>query len=263
MPALNGSAVRQLGRLPHDPAMLARAPQLGGHALGAKRAPATLDRLALGLMPRLDGNDRLSDCTAVAIANSARAAAMLDGYQVAIPTAKVVGFYGQSTGYDGTPATDRGGVLAKVLANQAQAGFDIGAQAPLVGAWGTFDPHDRNLMALAIDELGTVQLGVALSISDQRLGIWDTVVPASAGDSAPGSWGRHAMMAWDYTGLDDKDTVRCGTWGAWQHVTWRWIRARAEEAHSLAWRRFGGAGAAIDYERLVADNELFVGWLAA
>jgi hypothetical protein len=251
----------KLGRQPHDPAAIAQAPQLECH-FGARRAQPSLDREAVGFLPHLDDNNRLSDCTAVALANCARAASLLHGYAIVIPTPRVVAFYSQSTGYNPTDAaTDRGGVITNVLADQARQGFDVGDQAPLSGAWGTFDPRNRNVMALCMEEVGSVNLGVSLSISDQTTTIWDTNPPASAGDPTPGSWGLHDCMLWDYTGLNDDDTVRIGTWGYWQRATWRWISARADEAHSVAWRRFGGAEKTIDYEQLIADGELFAGWL--
>jgi hypothetical protein len=242
--------------------MLAKAPQLGVHRLATKRAPTRIDRSSIAFTPGMDDNNILNDCTAVSVANCARAAAALHGYSIDIPTTKVVGFYSQSTGYNGTPGTDLGGVIARVLQSQAQPGFDIGGQAPLIGAFGTFDPQDLNLMRVAMDEAGIVDLGVALSISDQNMEVWDTIAPASAGDPTPGSWGLHSLFGWDYTGLADDDTVRLGTWGGWQVATWRWVRARADEGHSIAWRQFGVAPS-IDYDRLVADNDLFAGWLAA
>jgi hypothetical protein len=250
-----------LGRLPHDPAMLAAAPQFAAGLLGDLGAPDKLDRRGIRVPLAMDGNDRLSNCTSVGLANCARAAAELHGYDVDIPEASVIQFYSQSTGYDAAkPETDAGGNMALVLASQANKGFDIGAQAPLVAAWGTFDPADLNLMRVAIDRVGSAYLGVSLSISDQQLAVWDTAAPTWAGDPTPGSWGRHAVMAWDYTGTGPDDTVRLGTWGYWMLATWRWIAARADEAHAVAWRQFAGETAPVDYDALLADAALFAGW---
>ena len=248
-----------LGRLPHDPLQLARAPQLAPRLKGMT-APGMIARTAIAFTPGLDDNDTIGDCTAVALANCARAAAALHGDSLfRIPTFKVIAFYEQSTGYNpADPATDKGGVMALVLASQQRDGFYIeDRDIPLKGAWGTFDPADRNLMGVAIDVIGAVNLGVSLSISDQNMSVWDTETPASAGDPTPGSWGGHALMIWDYTGTADTDLVRLGTWGAWKQATWRWVAARAVEAHAIAWRRFGAAERGLDYDQLVADGALF------
>lgn len=253
--------MRELGCLPHDPEAISRAPQLG-LAMASRPAPPRLDRSGVEFVPHLDRNDTIGCCTAVAVANCARAAAAMRGFGIAISTTDVLGFYSQSTGWDGTPATDHGGVIAKVLLNQAQHGFKTAAgQTDLVAAWGTWDPEDLNLMRVAMAEGGAVDLGVALSVSDQITGIWDTNTPSSAGDPHPGSWGLHSLMGFDYTGTADTDLVRLGTWGMWQWATWRWVRQRTREAHLLAWRQLG-APSTIDYERLVADAALFSGWSA-
>ena len=176
-----------------------------------------------------------------------------------IPTFKVVDFYAQSTGYNPLdPATDKGGVMAVVLASQQRSGFYIeDRDIPLEGAWGTFDPQNRDLLRVAIDVIGPVNLGVSLALSDQSMDIWDTDAPAEAGDPTPGSWGGHALMIWDYTGTADTDLVRLGTWGEWKQATWRWVASRAVEAHGIAWQRFGPAERGLDYEALLADAALF------
>ena len=255
---------KHLGRKPADPAALARAPQLGNHMLASMPAPPVLDRSKIAFTPDMDGNDTVGDCTAVALANCARAAACLAGFQIVIPKPKVIAFYSQSTGYNPkVPSTDQGGVEVDVLANQARHGFDIGEQTPLVGAWGTFDPGNQGLMRSCIANVGTCYIGVALSISDQNMKVWDTDAPASAGDPTPGSWGDHAPFIWDYEGTSDTDLVRIGTWGYWQKATWRWVRRRTQEAHGIAWRQMNKAGTdGLDYDRLLADSELFSTWVA-
>jgi hypothetical protein len=259
-----GAPGRCLGRLKPDAELLRRSPQFGAK-FGAKRSVSSLDRRAIKFTPSIDDNNTLSDCTAVCVGNYARAAALIKGgFGIVIPTPKVVGFYSQSTGYDGTPATDGGGFIPRVLSSQAVKGFDIGDpnKVPLVGAWGTFDPADTNLMRNSMVETGAVDLGVALSMADQNTsGVWDINPPASAGDPTPGSWGLHSWMGYDFTGTEDTDTLRVGTWGYWQRVTWRWLKRAVEEAHSIAWRLFG-VGVGSDYDTLVADGELFAGWLA-
>jgi hypothetical protein len=219
--------------------------------------PPVLDRSNIVFTPWLDRNDQIGDCTAVGIANAARAMATLDGFGVSIPTDRVVAFYSASTGYDpANPATDQGGVELDVLGYQLTNGFDTGDQAPLVGAFATFDPRDRVTFANVMAKFGTAYLGVNLASADlDTSAVWDTATP---GDQTPGSWGGHCLLAWDYTGLGDTDTVRLATWGTLQPCTWRWLAARCEEAHVLIWRQLMKANAlnfaGLDYDGLRATN---------
>jgi hypothetical protein len=169
----------------------------------------------------------------------------------------VVALYSASTGYvPGDPSTDQGGVELDVLGYQASHGFDTGDQAPLVGAFATFDPRDRATFASTMALLGPVYLGVNLASADLDTSVvWDTATP---GDQTPGSWGGHCLLAWDYTGLGDTDTVRLATWGTLQPCTWRWLADRCEEAHVLIWRQLMKANAlnfaGLDYDGLRATN---------
>jgi hypothetical protein len=246
----------KLGRLPADPAALARAPQLAGH-MRAMPPPPTLDRSHIAFVPGLDRNDELSDCTWVGIANAARGMALLNGFGVDIPTDRVVAAYSASTGYDpANPASDQGAVELDVLGYQLAHGFDTGGQVPLVADFATFDPADRATFASTLARVGPVYLGVDLAAADLDTSqTWDTATP---GDQTPGSWGGHALVAWDYTGLGDTDVVRLATWGMLLPCTWRWLQSRVEEAHVLIWRqlmkstRLNFAG--IDYDGLRATN---------
>jgi hypothetical protein len=70
----------RLGRNPHDPAVVGRLPRLADHlAAVGPQAPAVLDRRRFDLVPAMDDNDQIGDCTAVGLANHARGAAALNG----------------------------------------------------------------------------------------------------------------------------------------------------------------------------------------
>ena len=232
-----------LGRLTHDPAALARAPQLGQYAAAWGAPPPQLDRDAIAYAPRLYRNDTLPDCTAAGLANAADAQAALNGLgAVNIDEQHVMNFYGACVGCADPAqlaATD-GARELDVLSYQARNGFDVGLQAPLVADCATFDPQNRGLLANVMAHLGSGYLGVALATADRAAaepgGVWDTNTPAGAGDSTPGSWGLHCLLCWSYDGLGDTDVVKLATWGGLQSATWRWVASRIQEAHAVIFR---------------------------
>lgn len=227
----------RLGRLPHDPMRLALAPL---HFFAAAQPAPVLDRAGVNFVPKLYANDVLPDCTAVGLANAARAAGALADFEPAIDDVKVPAFYAVCIGKPGATdaeleATD-GAMLLDVLERQASAGFDVGEQAPLVGSFGTVSTSSRIALALGMAH-GAGYWGVDLYERDMELPpVWDD------DGSSPGALvGGHCIIAWDYAGLGDGQTVRVGTWGAWQPATWRWVHARLREAHSVSWRQLEAA----------------------
>jgi hypothetical protein len=227
----------KLGRLPHNPAAIAAAP---AHRFGVIPPPTTLDRSAISFTPGLYDNNSLPDCSAAGLANAAMAIAALNGYELLIEADKVPIFYSLCVNSAPTPAameaTD-GAVLLDVLARQAVQGFDIGPQT-LYGRYGTVQ-LTRTALALSLARLGVGYWGVTLHDRDmQTFGDrWD-VMPGRDDGAVVGG---HCVVAWDFTGLGDGDTVRVGTWGRWQVATWNWVHARLDEAHALVFRQLARA----------------------
>jgi len=200
-------------------------------------------------MPALYQNDTLPDCTAVSLANAARGVAALNGYQLAVDPACVPSFYAGCVGNPTDLAATDGAVMLDVLQIQASQGFDIGTQR-LAGLSGTLDVASRSALALGIARLGTGYWGVTLRERDMQRGpVWDVQAGRDDGDVVGG----HAVIAWDYTGLADSDTVRIGTWGGWQPATWAWVAARLDEAHGIVWRQLARADGTF-YDGLTADE---------
>ena len=249
----------RLGRLPADPAALARAPTLAAHRFAAMPPPPRLDRSHIAFQPGLYGNDHLPDCTAAGLANAAGMVAAINGFELAIDADKVPLFYAACVG---VPATDAameatdGAMLLDVLTRQVQSGFDVGLPVPMVGLHGTL-PLQRSVLASAMARLGHTYLGVTLLERDMdQAAVWDV----SADDGAV--VGGHCVVAWDYGGLGDGDTVRLATWGGWQPATWQWLAARLDEAHGLVWRQLatpGGVDIGVDVDALAADLAGMVG----
>ena len=249
----------RLGRLPHDPAALARAPSFAAHHFAAVKPPALLDRSHIEFAPGLYRNDDLPDCSAAGLANAAGMVAALNGYGLAVNPDKVPLFYAACAGCDATDAamqaTD-GAVLLTVLARQVRSGFDVGPQT-LVGLHGTV-PLDRSVLASAMTRLGHVYLGVTLRERDMELpAVWDVLDGRDDGAVVGG----HCVVAFDYAGLQDSAVVRLATWGAWMPATWAWIAARTGsgqgEAHALVWRQLGNAvGSDLDVNADLLEAEL-------
>lgn len=228
----------RLGRLPHDQGAVRHAPSLVGHRFASVPPPAKVQREHVAFTPGLYRNDEFPNCTAVALVNSAAGIAALNGYELAIDPALVPSFYASCVGCEPTDAAiaaTNGAVMLDVLERQARTSFNIGPQA-LAGLFGTL-PHARSAIASSIARLGHAYLGVALRERDMEM---PPVWRATADDGDP--VGGHAIMAFDYTGLRDTDTVRIGTWGRWQPAQWSWLEARVEEAYALMWRQLGTPG---------------------
>ena len=145
----------RLGRLPADPAALARAPSLAAHRFAALAPPAAIDRGAVPFAPGLYENDTLPDCTAAGLANAAGMVAALNGFSLAIDPARVPAFYAGCVGCaptDAAMAATDGAVMLDVLTRQAVEGFDVGPQL-LAGLFGTLPLRSGTVDATISQEL--------------------------------------------------------------------------------------------------------------
>ncbi len=249
----------RLGRLEHSEAALAKAPQLGTHRFAAMPPPPTVNREAVPFQPRLLDNDILPDCTAAALANAALAVSALNGFETAIADAAVPAFYATCIGMPGASAAQlavtQGAIALDVLERQLSSGFDVGQAAPLTGLYGVL-PLAPSALATALAHLGPSYWGVTLTARDMDNA--DSATPwDDDGRSDPGPIaGGHMLMAWDYVGLAETDTLRLATWGRFKLATWRWVRHRLDEAYGLVWRQLstvGGTDLGVDVTRLEAD----------
>lgn len=232
----------RLGRKPHNPEHLALAPKISATTLaGLPKPPDKLDRNAVNLVPALAYNDVAPDCTAVALLNYLLAfAALNNAPRLPYQRDKVLDFYAECADLPPHPSYDQiidsdGAVMLDVLKRQHDLGFDCGTGLLYRGEFGTVDPHDLGALRTIVNATGGMNIGVDLALSDQSAEIWDTDLPASAGDPAPGSWGGHDLILFDYDGTDDTDLVTWLTWGKRKKSTVRWLKSRIAEAHGMAW----------------------------
>jgi hypothetical protein len=226
------------GRKKHDPAALAAAPK---HKFGANPPPPSVDRTKWDFPLELGYNDTTPCCTSVGLWNAGKGIASLNGWQPALQVPMILSFYAQSIGLPAnTPQaqleTTDGAVMLDVLNYQGAHGFDVGEQTPWVARFGIVALNTTSL-AWAMARLGPVYVGAMLYQSDM-----DATVAGQPWDAAPGvdpgpAVGRHCFILWDYLGLGALGKVRCGTWGAWQVCTWRWVLARLEEAYGPVYRQ--------------------------
>lgn len=238
----------RLGRLPHSPERLAAIPH---HKFGTILPKPIINRSNINFTPGLYQNDVLPDCTCVGLANSARATAELNGFDIALDPAKVPEFYASVVGCAPTLAAmeaSDGAVLLDVLNKQEACGFNIGPES-LVAGWKPIVAKSRSDLALCMEHFGVAYIGVTLYDRDM-----DTVGQTweyQDGQSDGNVDGGHCVVLWDYAGLSDTSIVRIGTWGAWQNATWAWVQNRIDEAYGLVW------------PQLVRANETFWNGLSA
>lgn len=249
----------KLGCLP--PKTLPRQPMLTGTRMMVRLPPARLIRDHIDPSPRMLKNDVTCDCASAGIGNAIRAISALGGFQTDVTEDNAVMFYEESAGYRGTPETDLGAVETEVLSYALRNGYPA-ASGTFYPLWGSAAPTCTNV-ANIMASLGVAYLGVALSNSDMdnvaRHGT-DTVLTLDS--SIPGSAGGHCLLAWDYTGLGDNDTVTLLTWGMKIRATWGWMLSRVVESHGLLFPQLTKAtglyptGTDMDYIR--AQNKRFL-----
>lgn len=224
------------GRLPHDPRWLAATPK---HIFGTALPPPSVDRKSIDFIPGLYGNDVYNDCCFVSMANLARGVAKTHGFSLAVTDGKPVQDFAEFNSNPPDLADVRGCLMADVLSHQEAYGFDLGC-IDLYGVPRTVDEQSRSDLALSIAQMGG-WWGIQIYEKDMeaiQAGLpWDHTLGQDSGKLLGG----HAVNAWDYTGLGDKDTVRLGTWARWQPASWDWISERLVEAHAILWPQLKAA----------------------
>lgn len=213
-------------------------PKLFGAALDSQDTPV-IDRRSVRPLIGMYGNDRLSNCSSVAIANGINGiASLLWGTNAhlkpIITTSNVVYFYSQSTGYDpSNPLSDKGADADKVATFAARQGYPTHGTY-LFPAVGEIDHTSLQALRDGVNAFGVLNLGVGLSINDTTNEIWDTGVTPN---DRIGSYGWHLLNLWSWSGIKDDDLVEVLTFGRVQKVTWRWIRERTILAYGHAYHQ--------------------------
>jgi hypothetical protein len=179
------------------------------------------------------GNDRLSNCVAIAELQAAtirRAAAWQDTRR---PTeADAIALYSRDAGYDAVTGTgDDGTDTAAAMAAWCSEGVPISEQDNDIVAWASIDPADWDHLRLGIAHTGPAQATLALPDAARDTETWNRA-PGSGTGGEPGGWGNHRVVLVGYDGA----TLICWTWGkrVLIHPEW-WSRYRLAVDASLSW----------------------------
>lgn len=170
-------------------------------------------------------NDTVGDCTCAAAGHIVLLDTAARGAPVVIPDDDIIGAYEKIAGYiPGDESTDNGASEIDVLNYFRKTG--IGGHKIL--AYATINLRDTAMVRQAIYLFGSVYAGVLLPISAQAQGIWK-LDGVPVGNSAPGSWGGHAVPLIAY----DQENFACVTWGDVKWLTEGWWQTYADEAYAL------------------------------
>lgn len=252
-----GFAHLPLGALPsvHDLRQLQLATYLDLAALPTIPDLADLT-LAVKSWP-MYGNDRLGDCTVAAVGHMIQAWSAAVGAAVTPIDALIEEMYwltgdpSYTAGQAGDP-TDNGRVETDVLNFWRQTGITPG-DPDKITAYVAVDPQNLANVRAAIYLFGGLYLGIALPITAQQQKVWDVVDPRLHGDSAPGSWGGHAVphLAYKVGGH-----FKIVTWGGVLEMTEAFHKAYVEEAYAVLspdWFKDGASPPGFDMAALTAD----------
>ncbi len=191
-------------------------------------------------------NDQLGCCTIAAVGHAIQSwTRNALGRELTVPDSTILDYYEKWDGYNPSdPATDQGGVELDVLSDWRQQGFEgqtLNAFAAVELANGDAGSGARaNLIETAIWLFGGIYIGLELPLTAQAQDVWDIDPSAASAESAPGSWGGHAVYVLGYDGGDTGATagscpgfLTCITWGQLKKMTWAWFEKYCSEAYAL------------------------------
>jgi hypothetical protein len=173
----------------------------------------------------MDGNDSVGDCTCADVDHEVKAAQVAAGNpQVQSTAAEVLAAYSAITGYNpDDPSTDQGAEMQAVRDYWRTTGFTLGGTVHKVVLFAELPCQDTTTVRWALDQFGTVGVGVNLPAAAQQQFAdgqpWDVVADDGGID------GGHAVALVGY----DTDYAYVLTWGQVQRATWAWWARYVEE----------------------------------
>lgn len=170
-------------------------------------------------------NDQYGDCTCAAAGHMEEVwTSQVDGTPRVYDNAVILALYNLVNG-----GRDDGANMLDVLSAWRHQG--LGGDPIL--AYCEVDHRSHDMAKAAIWYFSGLYVGVNLPATAQAQtgpggSVWD-VVPGGAPNTAPGSWGGHAINA---VGYDDAG-VTVVTWGALQRMTWAFWDAYVDETYAV------------------------------
>lgn len=217
--------------------------------------PATFDVTGKVAQWPMYGNDRLGDCTFAAVGHQIQAWTAQAGKPYT-PAEQVIetgywetGSPPATTGTAGGP-TDTGRYELDVL----NWWRDPGLPGDQLGAFAAVTILDHNEVEAGMWLFGGLYLGIGLPITAQTQQVWDLVGDGKTGNSAPWSWGGHAVPALAYDAGAGR--IKVVTWGGILEMTYRFWDVYVEEAYALLspdWFAAGMSPTGFDQAALEAD----------
>lgn len=217
---------RKLGKQAprHDPRTFRFAHLLDRAALAAPPPACNWDTALPTTLPMWH-NDAIGDCTIASLAGMIMRWSSLHGTPVVLTDDDVIATYSAITGYDpADPNTDQGGNMLDVLRYVRAHGI----AGHTIGGFCSVNHRDREEVEIAIQVFGGLYVGASLPLTAQRHGAWHGPVDLT-GDSAPGSWGGHALSSAKY----DHGGLTFITWGGHQVADWPWADAYVDECYGI------------------------------
>jgi hypothetical protein len=181
------------------------------HALSKKTLSAMGGRVGMML------NDVLGCCTIAALGHSHQAWSVYGGKPWRPTDDEIVEAYDRVNGGE-----DNGAYMLDVLNMARKEG--IGGNR--IFAYVSINPLNHDQVRTAHYLFGNLYFGANLPVSAQDQKVWDVV---EGNGSEPGSWGGHAMNAWDLTPTG----LVVPTWGAMQRMTWAWWDRYVDECYTI------------------------------
>jgi len=170
-------------------------------------------------------NDQLGDCTIAAAGHMVEAWTTESRHREAVVTERdVLHAYEAVSGYNPiTGENDNGAVELDVLKYWRSHGI----AGRKITAFASVNHSNVSEVKTATWLFGGLYLGVELPVTAQTQDIWDVV--RGGLDSAPGSWGGHAVDVVSY----DLEYVTVITWGAPLKMTWAFFLTYVSEAYAV------------------------------
>jgi hypothetical protein len=232
-----------------------RTLRLENYTAALPKAPASVD-YAHGVpsYPML-GNDQYGDCAVVTPGHMEETWTYLtQGKESSVTTAQILKAYSAITGFDkNDPSTDQGSNPLDVLRYWRKTGI---ANRKIL-AFATVKPKDLTHVQQATWLFGGLYLALQLPNTAKKQKVWD-VVSGSGSDSAPGSWGGHAVNITSY----DQSGFTVITWGQRLKMTQRFLQTYCSEAWAVLssdWLKANKAPSGFDLATLQKDLSAVTG----